>query len=124
VVTQGAFQLAAEMMKSSGGEALFASATEGERIEQDDNKKGAGALSLSVQSVVMIVAAAFLFGFAVSAIFLFKGKARISPESLTVRGSGSAGSVGRKPASSAADDEDEAPIEPAARAPRSKSDHV
>jgi cobalt-zinc-cadmium efflux system membrane fusion protein len=125
VVTQGAFQLSAEMVKSSGGEALFASATEGERIEQDSDKKGAGALSLSVQSVVMIVAAAFLFGFAVSAIFLFKGKARISPESLTVsRGSGSPASGGRKPASGGDDDEDEAPIEPAARAPRSKSDHV
>ncbi|HEY9789892.1 MAG TPA: efflux RND transporter periplasmic adaptor subunit [Candidatus Obscuribacterales bacterium] len=128
VVTQGAFQLAAEEVKNSGGEALFASATEGERIEQDEDKKANGGLNLSIQSVVMIVAAAFIFGFAISAIFLFRGKARHTHESLTVSigtGSGAApGSGGRKPVGGAAAVEDEAPVEPATRVPRSKSDHV
>jgi cobalt-zinc-cadmium efflux system membrane fusion protein len=113
LVTQGAFQLAAELVKNNGGEALFAQATEGERIEHEDEKKAPGGLTLNIQTVVMIVAAAFIFGVAVSAIFVFRGKnGRHHGESFTIPDSTHVVTSGEPPAESTA------------KAPGSKTDHV
>jgi cobalt-zinc-cadmium efflux system membrane fusion protein len=72
LVTRGAFQLSAEFVKLSGGSAQFAQATEGEHIDEDAEKKPTG--GLSVQSVALIGIAAFILGFGICALFLFRGK--------------------------------------------------
>jgi cobalt-zinc-cadmium efflux system membrane fusion protein len=72
VVVQGAFQLGAELVKTTGGAAQFSQATEGERSDEEDAKKVNPALSLSIQTVVVIVAVAFLLGFGICAMVLFR----------------------------------------------------
>lgn len=77
LVVRGAFQLNAQLLKQTGGEELFAQATEGDHSMEDhavDNK--AGSMQLSLQTVMIIIAAAFLLGFAISALLLFKRDAR------------------------------------------------
>jgi cobalt-zinc-cadmium efflux system membrane fusion protein len=73
VVVRGAFQLGAQLVKNQEGEAEFTQPTEGERFE-DNQSKTSGTLTLNVQTVLMIVAAAFLFGFGISAVLLVRNR--------------------------------------------------
>lgn len=72
VVVRGAFQLGAQLTKNQGGEALFASPTEGEHVDSDEKDKAGNVLSLNLQTVLVIVAGAFLLGFCISAVFLVR----------------------------------------------------
>jgi membrane fusion protein, heavy metal efflux system len=72
VVTRGAFQLGAELIKMHGGEALFKSPTEGEELHTEGGN--AGALNLNVQTMLVVVAGAFLLGFIMSALFMMHGR--------------------------------------------------
>lgn len=71
VVTRGAFQLAAQMLKSSGNEDLFQQATEGERDyeKKADEDKGSQLPGLNLPIVLVGLIVAFVGGFGASAIF-------------------------------------------------------
>ncbi|HEY9788620.1 MAG TPA: efflux RND transporter periplasmic adaptor subunit, partial [Candidatus Obscuribacterales bacterium] len=73
VVTRGAFQLAAELLKAQGSHEMFASPTEGEREQQrrihsdfeDKNRFGRGA---NLGLVIVAMLAAFVMGFVLNAL--------------------------------------------------------
>lgn len=67
VVVRGAFQLAAEMLKSHGGTNLFVQATEGERAPIDDEHAPREKTNqLTYQAVVVAILVSFVLGFAIS----------------------------------------------------------
>ena len=69
VVTRGAFQLEAELLKSRGNKELFVQPTEGEREEPNEaGQRHFG--GMSPQLVAILAAAAFALGFVFCAIFL------------------------------------------------------
>lgn len=74
LVVHGAFQLHAQLLKDQGNEDLFVSPTEGERMEDHAVDNKTGAVHMNLQTVLLIVAAAFVLGFALSALFLFRGR--------------------------------------------------
>lgn len=90
VVVRGAFQLGAQLLKSLGGEEQFSQPTEGERSEVLSNQQP-GALTLNLQTVLLIVASAFLLGFGISAVLVVRtrsarvGATRLDPETNDVR---------------------------------------
>jgi membrane fusion protein, heavy metal efflux system len=74
VVVRGAFQLGAQLLKSQGATSMFSQPTEGEHSEIET--KAAGNLSLNTQTLLMLVAAAFILGFGMSAVFLVRSGGR------------------------------------------------
>jgi cobalt-zinc-cadmium efflux system membrane fusion protein len=77
LVVRGAFQLNAQLVKERGGEELFVQPTEGDHEMQDhavDNK--AGSMQVNMPTMVLVIGAAFLIGFAISALLLFKRDTR------------------------------------------------
>ena len=75
VVTRGAFQLGAELLKNEGGEGMFVSPTES--AHEPDEKQTAtksSDLNLNLQTVIVGIGGAFILGFAICALFLFRGK--------------------------------------------------
>lgn len=72
IVVRGAFQLNAQLLKEHGGEELFVQATEGERFEDHAVDNKAGSMQMSMQMILIIVGAAFLFGFGISALLMFR----------------------------------------------------
>ena len=72
IVVRGAFQLNAQLLKEHGGEDLFVQATEGERTEDHATDNKPGSMQVSMQMVLLIVGSAFLFGFGISALLMFR----------------------------------------------------
>jgi cobalt-zinc-cadmium efflux system membrane fusion protein len=72
IVVRGAFQLNAQLLKEHGGEDLFVQATEGERTEDHATDNKAGSMQMSMQMILIVVGAAFLFGFGISALLMFR----------------------------------------------------
>lgn len=76
VVVRGAFQLHAQLLKEHGREDLFTSPTEGERLEDHAVDNKTGAVHMNIQTVLLIIGAAFLLGFAISALLMFRGRSQ------------------------------------------------
>jgi membrane fusion protein, heavy metal efflux system len=76
VVVRGAFQLHAQLIKEHGGDDLFSQPTEGDHHEDHATDNRGGEMHLNLQTMFVVVAAAFLLGFAISAVLLFRGRAR------------------------------------------------
>lgn len=73
VVVRGAFQLDAELLKAHGSEGLFVQPAEGTKLNQSgEHEHQAGVeqspVSVSMQVIMVLVVAAFLFGFVVSGL--------------------------------------------------------
>lgn len=85
VVTRGAFQLGAQMVKDSGGEDQFAAASEGEHLEDHESSDQNSSMNVSVQTMLLIVGIAFLLGFALCSVFLFRGKSVFEPDAATAK---------------------------------------
>jgi cobalt-zinc-cadmium efflux system membrane fusion protein len=83
VVVRGAFQLAAEMLKSHGGIELFDQPTQGDHLAMEDAEQDAIERNrlYSYQALALAVLAAFVLGFAISAIFQRSAKQNKSKES-------------------------------------------
>lgn len=110
VVTRGAFQLSAELLKNAGGSDLFAQATEGEHIDADEDQgKKTGGMNLSIQTIALMIGAAFVLGFGIGALFLFKPKRELTSASDFVVSDGTS---------------ERTPGAPVAKPQLGKSDHV
>lgn len=68
VAVRGAFQLAAEMLKTGGNVELFQQATQGDHEQNEMAKETASASSISPQVAVVGIAIAFILGCAISTI--------------------------------------------------------
>jgi cobalt-zinc-cadmium efflux system membrane fusion protein len=73
VVTRGAFQLGAQLLKNEGGEGMFVSPTESahEPDEKTTTAKNSD-FNLNLQTVIVSIAGAFILGFAICALFMFR----------------------------------------------------
>ncbi len=71
VVVRGAFQLAAEMLKSHGGLELFEQPTQGDHQAMEDAEQDAADRNrlFSYQALALAVLAAFVLGFGISMVF-------------------------------------------------------
>src|SRR5262249_39812981 len=75
VVVRGAFQLDAELLKSHGNKHLFVQPTEGQELaENDEDSARPQGFSLAWPVLAVIVSAAFLLGFVISALAIRSSK--------------------------------------------------
>jgi len=75
VVVRGAFQLDAELLKSHGSKHLFVQPTEGQELAENDEDSGRPqGFSLPLPALAVIVSAAFLLGFVISALAIRSSK--------------------------------------------------
>ncbi len=91
VVVRGAFQLDAELLKAHGSKDLFVQPTEGDELSEHDehDHDRSSAIALTPQVIMVLVAAAFLLGFVISALVLKSRGARARHEETRSKPAGS-----------------------------------
>lgn len=107
VVVRGAFQLGAELLQAQGGGGMFQQPTEGgDRFTENHGEDRPTGMTVTPLGIGVVVAAAFLFGFAIAALFARRSslQQRFSRSSDSGSGSGSGSSAGAGTKHGGADD--------------------